>query len=126
MSYLGAAGGPELRAPAAAAAGHAGPAAAGAGQHEAGAGQGEEGGGQVQGAGDSFTCILQTPGPAGDSFAILQTQESPGDSFSFLLQAPGPAGEQGGVTVTTQTSHQDQGGHSQSHQGLPPTLLSQW
>ena len=81
MVYLGAAGGPELRAPAAPAAGDAGPATAGAGQHEAGAGQGEEGGGQVQGPGDTLTCILQTPGPAG---------------------------EQGGVTVTTETSHQEQ------------------
>ena len=62
----------------------------------------------MQGPGDTFTCILQTPGPAGDSFAILQAKESPGDSFSFLLQTPGPAGEQGGVTVTTETSHQEQ------------------
>ena len=66
----------------------------------------------MQGAGDTLTCILQTQGPAGDSFAILQAKESPGDSFSFLLQTPGPAGEQGGVTITTQTSHQEQGGHS--------------
>ena len=112
MVYLGAAGGPELRAPAAPAAGDAGPATAGAGQHEAGAGQGEEGGGQVQGAGDTLTCILQTQGPAGDSVTILQAEESPGDSFSFLLQTPGPAGEQGGVTVTTETSHQEQDWHS--------------